>query len=148
LIKVSSNSAEVYDSLLGKIKILRETDKVVRIASLDALVQIVDRVQQKGEKSDGSKIGGGKYSTGYAAKRKKAGRQTSIIDLTFSGDMFDNFTVSPSGRNEYEVGFRNKESADKSEWMEARFGEIFSLSPSEEELNLKAIQDGVNDILR
>lgn len=149
MIKVSSNSVEVFKSMTDKIRILIDTDQVVRIGSLDALVRIVDRVQQKGEKTDGSKIGGGKYSRGYERVRKKAGKRIDLIDLTFTGDMLtDNFTVAPSGKNEYEVGFRNKESGDKAEWMEARFGEIFSLSQSEEEFNLKAIQEGVNDILR
>lgn len=146
--KVSSNSAEVFSQLTDQLRILRDTDKIVRIASLDASVRVADRIQQKGQKTDGSLIGGGKYSPDYKKKREKKGLPTSIIDLTFNGDMFDNFTEAPSGKNEYEVGFRNKESGDKAEWLEARFGEIFTLSDSEFTENEKTIQEGVDAILR
>lgn len=126
-----------------------DTDKVLRVAANDALVIISDRVQQYGKKTDGSLIGGGKYSPGYAKKRKEADRIISHIDLTFNGDMLnDNFTVAPAGINEYEVGFRNKESGDKAEYLEAYFGEIFSMSQSEFDKNSLTIQKVVSEILR
>lgn len=146
MIKVLSNSNDVFRDLTNRLQILRETDQVVRIAALDASVRITNRIQQKGLKSNESSIG--QYSSSYTKRRNKMGRQTRIIDLTMTGDMFDNFTVAPSGRNEYEVGFRNKESGDKAEWMEARFGIIFSLSDQEFEENKKGIQEGVDAILR
>jgi hypothetical protein len=147
LIKYYSNSAEIFQQISNKLNILRETDRVIRVAAFDAWVRITDRIQQLGLKTDGTPIG--KYSIGYAAKRKKEGRQVNFIDLTMYGDMFDNFgPPAPAGKNEYEIGFRNKESGDKAEWMEARFGEIFPLTDNELEANTSAIQKEVDEILR
>jgi hypothetical protein len=181
LIKVTSNSDQVFKELGGKLLDLESAiglNKIIRIAALDAVAIISDRVQQRGEKTDGTPIGGNKnhvaahrnfktgkvfskrkkttsrvivstpYSEDYAIQRIKKGRQVDHVDLTFTGDMLDNFTASPSGENGYEVGFRGQKSADKSKYLEVYFGEIFSLSPSEADLSLNKIQTAVNAVLR
>lgn len=127
-------------------------EKLAREIAFDALALVSDRIQQRGEKSDGSKITSpaktkfGAYSKGYGVKRKKAGRETDYIDLTFSGDMMGDFIVSPVNGGA-EVGFKGKESSDKADWNEAKFGTIFHLSEDETQQLNDIVQSRINEIL-
>lgn len=127
-------------------------EKIAREAALDAVALISDRVQQRGEKVNGEKITTparqttGAYSKYYGIKRQKAGRQTDYIDLTFSDDMMADFITSPVDGGA-EVGFKGQSSSDKSEWNEARFGELFSLSDKETDQIGEIVNNRINGIL-
>lgn len=155
MFRIESNQDEFIKNQLSALNDLKSADKILRTAALNTVVIISDRIQQRGEKTDGSKIvtssptKTGAYSKEYGKKRQSKGRQTSIIDMTFTdGGMMDDLTVEPSGENEYLVGFSGKQSSDKAEWNEDRFGELFSLSNSEQELVDNIIVNKVNEILR
>lgn len=115
-------------------------DRAMREACTDSMALISQRVQNRGEKTDGSKITSkagkklGAYSYQYGKKRQstktKSSHQIDIIDLTFSGDMFNSLTFEPQD-GVYNIGFAGEKEGMKAEYNEERFGEIFSLSDDE-----------------
>ena len=120
-------------------------DKIARIACLNSVALISQRVQNQGLDSNGKSIG--TYSKSWAQQRVKKGRQIKIIDLTYSGEMMDSFTFSPLGKD-YVVGFNSDEQGLKADANEERFGIIFQLS--NEELNdiNNEIQNGLNEYFK
>jgi len=157
---------------VGLFNQLRDVDKVLRTALLDSLVLIKDRVQQKGEKSDGSQIGtysdkgnagkiarsfgsianqrqqrAGGFSGSYKEFRQRLGRQTAYVDLTLTGDMLRNFTIIPISQNSLGIGFTSDKEAVKARKNEQHFGgPIFDLSADEEKFINDAIETKVNAI--
>jgi len=123
-------------------------DRIYRTACFDSIALISNRIQQKGQKSDESKIGNGTYSKQYAKKRDKNGRQTRYVDLTFTGEMIDGLSFEKTSDNEYSVGFSSQKSAEKAEWNEARFGIVFELSDNELDLVKSSIEDNLNEAIR
>jgi hypothetical protein len=113
-------------------------EKVMRTAGLTAVAVILNRNQQQGKNSDGSKRQSkssktvGAYSAGYAKKRRKKGRQIDLVDLTMSGDMLRNFNLIAADKNSAEVGFMTDAASQIAEYNEAYYGEMFILSDSEE----------------
>lgn len=88
------------------------------------------------------------FHGGYKEFRESLGFQTEFIDLTLTGDMFNDFIVEPVGTNSYEVGFRGEESSKIAGYHEKRFGPIFQLSTSEVQLIESEIAQKINDIFR
>lgn len=130
-------------------------DKIYRTACLDSIALISERIQNKGLDSSERKIENrspktpkaGAYSKFYAEIRGEAGRQTGYVDLTFTGEMMDSLDFEKSSQNEYQIGFNNKAAADKAEWNEERFGDVFSLSESEIKLVGQAIENNVGEAI-
>lgn len=129
--RLETNVEQVVTVLISQLDALRDSDKLLREAALNATALITNRVQNRGELAAGGKIGGGRYSAGYARTRRKEGRQTGFIDLTMTGQMLDNFTVAGDGKSGYVVGFATDREGQKADWQEAYFGKIFILSPTE-----------------
>jgi hypothetical protein len=140
MIGYSSNQNQVIAGLIAQLNEL-QTDKVLRIAALDAQAIIQNRIQQKGSGTNGS------YSSNYAKKRRKAGRQTRIKDLTMQGDMFRSWISAKNGQG-WATGFAAAREAKKAEWLEIRFGPIFYLSNSELTLIEKSITTEINAIFK
>jgi hypothetical protein len=160
----------VYDSTsaflkqqLKNFKEASKADKVLRQAVLDATTAVSDRVQQQGQKSDGSQIGQygqrvipsafGKAQSfaskkrlatlsstdSYKQLRQKLGLQTAFIDFTFSGDMFKSWKPVPISDTAYGITFTSAEQLQIANSLESRFGITFELSKQELEQSLKTI---------
>lgn len=145
-VKIETNLLKMHDQLSARLK---NPDYVLKEAVLDLYAEVSERIQQRGEDSSGAKIGGGKYSKGYERTRKKAGRQTSYIDLTMTGAMMDRALIpGPTGPASYGIYFTNKLDAQKMEYNEVRFGNIITPTQAEQARALtkihKAIQDAIN----
>ncbi len=136
---------------------------VLREAAVTAAPAVLNRVQQKGQKSDGSQIGQysnrviksafGKAKTfgskkrlktvtgndGYKALRQKLGLQVAFIDFTFSGDMFRTWRPVPISSKAYGVTFVSLKQLELANRLEQRFGTTFSLSDSEYKMSLATI---------
>lgn len=139
MFKVDSNIQQVKNNVNSTFKQLISADKILRIAALDAVVLISDRVQQHGLKTDESPIG--KYTSDqYINKRNKKGLQTSYVDQTFTGDMLGDFIPEPESQTSYVVGFRGK-NAQIAEYNEMRYGILYQLSDKEKQI----IYDNVNN---
>lgn len=61
------------------------------------------------------------------------------MDLTLSDDMFKSWLPKPVDQTSYGVTFVSPEMRERAGYHEARFGEIFSLSPQEEQDALTSI---------
>jgi len=160
----------VYDStsafLKQQLKNFREAskaDKVLRAAALYAAPEVMKRVQNQGEKSDGSQIGQygqrvipsafGKAQSfaskkrlktlsstdSYKQLRQKLGFQTAYIDFTFSGDMWKSWLPVPISNTAYGVTFTSPEQLKIANSLESRFGTTFELSDEELKQSLEII---------
>jgi hypothetical protein len=67
---------------------------------------------------------GGRKALTYYELRKSLGLQVAYIDLTFSGDMFKNWSAFPI-KGGWANGFKSKRQRKKSQDLENRFGLIF-----------------------
>lgn len=119
-------------------------DKIARIACLNSVALISQRVQNQGLDSNEQSIG--TYSKSWAQQRIKKGRQTAFIDLTYSSTdtMMDYFTFSPLAKD-YVVGFSQDFAGQKADWNEERFGTIFQLSNEELSDINNEIQRGLDE---
>ncbi|HRG02021.1 MAG TPA: hypothetical protein PKZ75_12965 [Bacteroidia bacterium] len=113
------------------------TEKALRLAGLDAVVLVADRIQQKGNSVSGrmttkSKKPDGVYSKGHKKTRDKRNLQTSHVDLTFSGDLMRNWQLLSSDTKSAEIGFMNDSESDKAGYLEDYYGQIFALTKDEE----------------
>jgi hypothetical protein len=131
--------------------------KVLREAAINSAVEVKDRVQQKGMKSDMTSLppystnpfarprgirGKGKikfYPGGYKEFRESNKKQTNHMDLTLSDDMFNSWLPKPVDQTSYGVTFVSPEMRERAGYHETRFGDIFSLSPQEEQDALTSI---------
>ena len=113
------------------------TEKALRMAGMDAVVLVADRIQQKGNSVGGrmttkSKKPDGVYSKGHKKARNKRNLQTVHVDLTYSGDLMRNWQLLSSDTKSAEIGFMNDSEADKAQYLEDYYGEIFALTKEEE----------------
>ena len=113
------------------------TEKALRMAGMDAVVLVADRIQQKGSSVGGrmttkSKKPDGVYSKGHKKARNKRNLQTDHVDLTYSGDLMRNWQLLSSDTKSAEIGFMNDSEADKAQYLEDYYGEIFALTKEEE----------------
>lgn len=128
------------------LEMLADPDLVTRSAAFDTVAMISDRVQQQGNKANGTKIQSF-YSTSYGKKRASKGLQTSFVDLTFTGDMMVDFLPMQDSSGNWGAGFISERNAQKARWNEERFGTIFELSNDELVVIESAIQENVDKIL-
>lgn len=142
-----------YHQVLGEVKDQLSNlidEKIMRTAGLTAVAIILNRNQQQGKNTDGSKRRSksnkttGAYSKGYAKQRRKKGRQIDIVDLTASGDTLRNFNVISADKDSAEVGFLNDKANQIAEYNEAYYGQMFHLTDEEEK---KVIAGATAEIL-
>lgn len=124
---------------------LTDPNKILRIALTNLHALISDRVQGNGELTNGNLMA--HYSKSYANYRRKHGRQTGHVDLTFSGDMFRNFNIYPI-RNGFGLGFSSKAEFDKMEWLTDQKGEFILPSEQEQALAEKDIFKAAQDVAK
>jgi hypothetical protein len=131
--------------LLNSIPQLKDRDKVLREAMINGLALVLFRIQQKGLNSQEQSLGN--YNSWYAKKRENQGLQTKKIDLTYTGQMTQNFKVIPYKDNGYALGFDNAFAGQKAEWNEERFGDIFTPSQNEQMQIMVMVTNRINQIL-
>lgn len=139
----TSKILETFDLMAAG---LVNEDKILRGAVANLYVLISERIQQRGLATDGSPIGGGRYSASGARYRAKHGRQTDFIDLTFTGDMLDRgLTYGPFPLGGFGLGFTNQLSYDRMRLQEQRYNQAI-ISPNEQELAAAAVD--INNAIR
>lgn len=141
-----SNLAEVVQSINIKIDSLSNADKLLRQAAFDTVALVTDRVQQDGLKANNTPIKSF-YSVAYGKKRRRKGLQTQYVDLTFTGDMLDDFLPAPLG-NVFVVGFKSEKQGQIASFNEERYGLVFNLSSTESGTVIKGILNKINDTLK
>ena len=130
-----------------------DANKVIRQAVIITVPEMKRRIQNDGKNSDGAKMVTkssqkyGAYSKAYGRFRNKKGRQTAIIDLTFSGEMMDSLKPGPTGANSYGIGFLGNDAFYKAFYNEERFGPIFDPSKYEMQVALVSINKSAQKLL-
>lgn len=159
--KVKTDLREFEAKHARIIAALANPDRILRTGCFNLYAAISERIQNQGRRTDGRAIEAefaagraktkrrGAYSAGWFYKRRKRGRQTRIMDLTDSGDLMDRgFQVGPVGRNGYGLGFPNKTTADRADYLEQMFGTIFQASDQEKKDCLNHIIDDVRNTIK
>jgi len=108
-------------------------EKLNEIASNDLAGLISNRVELKGEDSEGNKFT--EYSKGYKKSREKKGKQTDFKDFSFTRDMWLNFDVVRKEKDAVYLGGKSKSSQDKIDWS-TMYEEISIIAANKEELAL------------
>lgn len=130
-----------------------DANKVLRTAVIAVVPEMKQRIQNDGKNSGGVKMRTkssrkyGAYSKAYGRFRNKKGRQTAIIDLTFSGAMMDSLIAGPTGPKSYGVSFLGPDEFDKASYNEKRYGAIFDPSKYEMQVSLDIINRTAQKIL-
>jgi len=94
MITIESNTLQVAQNFEKQV---REQPNIVKTTlgrTAEFLMFLIKQRTAKGESSDGNAFP--KYTAEYAFLRKKAGRQTSMPDLNFTGQMLSNITQKSS----------------------------------------------------
>lgn len=125
---------------------LRNRDRITRAAALNLLALISERIQQRGELTDGGKIGGGQYVSAWRKVRQKKGRQTAYVDLTFNGGLLDRSFAPVLLPDGWGLGFADG-AAPIAEGLTAYFGAFAEANDAEMELAFRDILNEVNLIL-
>jgi hypothetical protein len=139
---------------LEKLNALSDVNKVLRIIALESMEMVTTRIQQNGKNSNGdtmvtsSPTKFGAYSKAWGNKRNKSGFQTSIIDLTFTGDMFEAWRIFPFTQKSIGVGFFGETESAKSRYLTKRFGRVFEITAKERKQVLETLRIEVNKILQ
>ena len=130
-----------------------DANKVLRQAVIITVPEMKRRIQNDGKNSGDVKMRTkstqkyGAYSKAYGRFRNKKGRQTAIVDLTFSGAMMDSLKAGPTGTNSYGIGFLGAEEFKKAGYNEANFGIIFDPSKYEQQVALQSINKAAQKLL-
>lgn len=129
-------------------------DAAIINAGKEAVRLIKQRVQQRGESAEGTKLVTGSrtpigaYGQRQGLARQARGLQTRYQDLTFTGEMMRDFNLVSLRNKLLEVGFQDSLQADKMEEVEALHGvDIMTVSDEEEEAAVLKLEEGVIGIL-
>jgi len=132
----SSNINEVLEGLQNDLKKIENTEPVIREIAVSLASSNTRRIHNEGQRVSGSQIGNYKPSTKRI--RNKAGRQTSFVDLSFTGQLSKDL-VAESVPGGWVVGFINPSGRTPSsgkirEFQEKRFnGEIYGITISDQD---------------
>jgi len=130
-----------------------DANKVLRQAVIITVPEMKRRIQNDGKNSADVKMRTkstqkyGAYSKAYGRFRNKKGRQTAIVDLTFSGAMMDSLKAGPTRANSYGIGFLGPDEFKKAGYNEANFGIIFDPSKYEQQIALESINKAAQKLL-
>ena len=149
-----------YEVLIADINRVLQNERVLIAAANSVLAAQKDRIFNKGDAANGSKIG--QYSTkpisisrrrqarqtgktrfpgGYREYKSLTGKEASFVNLQDTGQMMMDLGTTIVGRGEVGIGFSNQFNADKSYWAEKKYKkEIFFTSDKEDDLFDRVIQ--------
>lgn len=129
-------------------------DKALIDGGKEAVRLIKQRVQQRGESAEGTKLVTGSrspigaYGQRQGRARQARGLQTRYQDLTFTGEMMRDFNLISLRSKVLEVGFQDSVQADKMEEVEALHGvDIMTVSDDEEEAAVLKLEETLFGVL-
>ena len=141
-------SADIRKKLLT----IADKDKVLRIVATTMCAEVRERIHEEGLNAGGAQIG--TYDDKYLkVRQKKYGRTGSrkvIISLT--RQLENDFSIGQTNpiktANGWGLGFKNVFNADKSMWMEEKYGKIWSLTNTEKKQTQQIADGETNKILK
>ena len=152
MLKITSNLQEVTADLTARLKAINETsgevrDQMLRTIALDTVAQMKQRIHIEGLNSKDAPIG--EYSNAYLKRREQYNRGSSrkvIISLTRQLENDFNI-VSGNGATGYGLGFKNPDNADKAEYVQDKYGDIYKPTDAEVAHMVVVAEQFINDIL-
>lgn len=148
--RIESNLGPTIVKVIGLLDELPiHTEQALRLAAMDALALVQNRIEQKGQGINGNLTSKaakkyGSYSRGWGVKRSKAGRQANYIDWNFNGDLWRAWQVLSVGTKEALIGFTDGEINAIADYLEDMHGEAFGLTEQEKEMVLETIKEYIN----
>lgn len=152
--------ANEFTDLIQKITNAARSDRNIRISLTTTLAVHKPRIFAEGFDSKGQKIG--TYSTkpisiskksqarntgktffkgGYAEYKSAIGKNPGYVNLRNTDHMMMDYGLIGSG-GQYGFGFQNDANAEKSQWMEQKYGkDIFQISNHEENVLADVVVD-------
>lgn len=127
---------------------LEQSDTLLREIASGMLPTTRERIHERGQKADGSQIGeyGDKYLKLRQSKYNRTADRKVILSLT--GQMENDYKVIPLSDTEYALGFDNQFNADKAEWNEDRFGQVWALTDEELEGVRAIVQEFITNAFK
>ncbi|GAA4464233.1 hypothetical protein GCM10023189_43240 [Nibrella saemangeumensis] len=122
----------------GLLTVEQKADEELLDVARMAVQEVAGRIQMRGENTAGqlmqtkSQQTIGRYSRTHGQRRQQAGLTTSIVNLTFTGDMMESFTAMPDATG-VGVGFASDAMSERADYIEAYFGTAFQPTQAEEQ---------------
>ena len=155
MVKIEIEGGDVFEKLRQSFQnVDAHMENNLRKSGVEVVAIIADRVQQKGEGTDGrlatrAAKRNGAYQQAYALRRAKMGRQTSYVDLTLEGDLFREWDVLATSPTEVIVGFRSSRQAQIAQKLEEQYDEpIFNTKTAEQDFVLEGLANRIRDDLK
>lgn len=150
---VYKSFAEFAKSQAINIMAVTDADTVMRAAAIVVAGEIKRRIENEGKNSAGGQMKSkakekyGAYSRSWGEVRASKGFQTSIIDLSFTGDMWKAWLPVPTEKG-WGATFIRKEEMEKAINNQRLFGEIFSPTAKENKIGLTEINRQFKAIMK
>lgn len=142
---LSSNIKVVIADILTNVKEINNPETISRAAAAAVMPELRERIHERGEMPDGSKIG--TYSNSYLKVRQREGKgsDTNVI-ISFTRQLQNSYTLTATDDG-YTIGNISPDGDMKIGYMIELYGDIWKLSEAEEKMALIAAQDMANKLL-
>lgn len=142
---LSSNIKVVIADILSNVKEINNPETISRAAAAAVMPELRERIHERGEMPDGSKIG--TYSNSYLKVRQREGKgsDTNVI-ISFTRALQNGYTLTATDDG-YTIGNISPDGDMKIGYMIELYGDIWKLSEAEEKIALIAAQDMANKLL-
>lgn len=142
---LSSNIKVVIADILSNVKEINNPETISRAAAAAVMPELRERIHERGEMPDGSKIG--TYSNSYLKVRQREGKgsDTNVI-ISFTRQLQNGYTLTATDDG-YTIGNISPDGDMKIGYMIELYGDIWKLSEAEEKTALIAAQDMANKLL-
>ena len=142
---LSSNIKVVIADILSNVKEINNPETISRAAAAAVMPELRERIHERGEMPDGSKIG--TYSNSYLKVRQREGKgsDTNVI-ISFTRQLQNGYTLTATDDG-YTIGNISPDGDMKVGYMIELYGDIWKLSEAEEKIALIAAQDMANKLL-
>jgi len=126
----TSNANTALKTLRVKLEGVQNINPVLRDIAVSLASSNTRRIHNEGEKVSGAQIG--QYSVSYKRTRERANKETSFINLSFTGQLSKDFVAEPDGQD-WVVGFinpsgRRPTSGKIHEFQEDKRGDIWGVT--------------------
>ena len=142
---LTSNISTLVSGLIANIGQLDNPETVSRAAAAAVLPELRERIHERGEKPDGSPIG--TYSNSYLRLRAREGKgnDASVI-VSFTRALQNGYTLAASD-NGYTIANISPDGDMKVGYMIERYGDIWQLSETEQNMALIAANETAKALL-
>lgn len=120
--------------------------RIVKAAAFSVLQDQIDRIHSRGLNSSNSQIG--EYtSKAYINFRKRKGLRTDKVNLELTSRMRQDYSIVKATKKQVILGFKSPRNADKADWMEDRYGDIYKPTAEEDLTFQRVVEFELNRIL-